>query len=549
MDTRQSEHALQIECHDECYGVPLAAQYYAPSRMPRSPKIEEIVDILHRSCLFDMPGPQASSTFKNRITNCVSDLLTRQQWKVKSPGNARRNSSRLTRRRRIYPAPPQDDGQHAHELSMHPTQQRLALWKDLKWPGNGVRFRVAFIDKPTPPIELQKRVVSHMNAWPEFSNVRSTLIDDYIAAEARVSFSGKVLGKDDGGAWSYVRKQVAGITDRRKPTMMLTGFNMRTPEKAHTRTVQHETGHTLMHEHLRPELVERIDREKTIEEYSSVWDRKTIVDNIPTPLWIADNSHAILQNAILKRIAHDRMRIGDLRSKVMKEPPITGGRNFSEYNKKYAAEVYPIPKYEARVISEDKETIGIAAVGRQLYLRLLTGEIRAIFEQTNGQLKTHNLGEVDDPFNTKLHGSGLLYRVENGYKVLRWDGVTSGNIKGTSALLTFCFLLSHVHLAEWTVINKKADNIQIDARDGVVCFRDEAGMVIMYDKWRSRAYPLTYNATLWRRAEAVYCVRTLETTSSGKGCLLDLFHQNTSLPAKRERRNLQDSSPGRRSSE
>ncbi|KAJ8072707.1 hypothetical protein PM082_016266 [Marasmius tenuissimus] len=254
--------------------------------------------------------------------------------------------------------------------------------------------------------------------------------------------------------------------------MMLTGFTMRTPEKAYTRTVRHETGHTLgfMHGHLRPEFVKRIDREKTLKEYSSVWDRKTIVNNILAPLWTADNSHYFTSevadvHSIMCYPLEDTILKDD-----MKEPPITGGRDFSGYDKKHAAEVYPIPKYEARVISEDKETIGIVVVGRQLYLRLSAGEIRAIFEQTNGQLKTHNLGEVDDPFNTRLLGSGLLYRVEDGYKVSRWDGVTSGNIK------------------EWTVINKKADNIQIDAHDGAVYFRDEAGMVVMYDKWRSRPW-------------------------------------------------------------
>ncbi|KAJ8094634.1 hypothetical protein PM082_010640 [Marasmius tenuissimus] len=374
-----------------------------------------------------------------------------------------------------YPGPPQDNDQHAHELSPHPTRQRLALWIPVKWPGNGVRLRVAFIDQPTPPVELQERVVSHMNAWSEFSNVRFTLIDDYNAAEVRVSFSGRVLGQYIGGYWSYVGTQVqTHITDKRQPTMMLTDFTMQTSEAEYTRVVRHETGHTLgfMHEHLRPELIERIDREKAIEAFSNQWDESTTISNVLTPLWTTDNSqyftsevadvHSImcypLQDSILKD--------------GMKKPPITGGRDFSEYDKKHAAAVYPIPKYEEQVLSEDKETLGMAAVGRQLYLRLSTGEIRAISAQPDGQLKTQNLGKVNDPSSTKLLGSGLLYRAE-GYKVSRWDAEIEG----------------------WTVINEKADSeyIQADARDGVVYFRDKAGMVTMYDNSLSQPWRPLYS--------------------------------------------------------
>ncbi|KAJ8094641.1 hypothetical protein PM082_010647 [Marasmius tenuissimus] len=381
-----------------------------------------------------------------------------------------------------YPEPLQNDGQPIHKS--------LALWEPTKWPGNGVRLRVAFIDQPTPPVELQNEVLTYMNTWGEFSNVRFTLIDDYYAAEVRVSFSGMVLGKKDKGNWSYVGTQVrTDITDRRRPTMMLTDWDKDTfkdkdtPEKKHSaHAVRHETGHTLgfVHEHLRPQLVERIDAEKTIKEYSNQWDRATTIANILTPLWNnkeAQSKFSLTEVADVHSIMcyplHD-----DLLKEDMKEPPITGGRDFSGYDRKHAAAVYPIPKYEERVVSEDKETLGITAVGRQLYLRLSSGEIRAISAQPDGQcmcnslqsfktpsqpakiVKTHSLGKVDDPSSTKLLGSGLLYRAE-GYKVSRWDAEIEG----------------------WTVINEKVDSeyIQADARDGVVYFRDKAGMVTMYD--------------------------------------------------------------------
>ncbi|KAJ8094628.1 hypothetical protein PM082_010634 [Marasmius tenuissimus] len=370
-----------------------------------------------------------------------------------------------------YPAPPQsDNGQPIHKA--------LALYKPVQWRGNGVRLRVAFIDQPTPPAELQERVVSHMNAWGKFSNVRFTLIDDHNAAEVRVSFSGMVLGKEDKGNWSEVGTQVkTHITDRREPTMMLTDFTMKTPEPHYTRTVRHETGHTLgfMHEHLRPELVKRMDKKKVIEAYSGQYNGRTIDDNILKPLWDSKNDN----DKAPSRLDYIATVVADVHSIMcyqiddslllddMKEPPITGGEDFSNYDKDHAAAVYPIPEYEEQVISEDKETLGITAVGRQLYLRLSTGEIKVISQaQADGQLKTHSLGKVDDPSSTRLLGSGLLYRAE-GYKVSRWDSEIEG----------------------WTVINEKADSeyIQADARDGVVYFRDKAGMVTIEELRRFTA--------------------------------------------------------------
>ena len=50
------------------------------------------------------------------------------------------------------------------------------------------------------------------------------------------------------------------------PTMNLEGFTMRTPESEFLRVVRHEAGHTLgfEHEHMRTQLVQRIDRKKAI---------------------------------------------------------------------------------------------------------------------------------------------------------------------------------------------------------------------------------------------------------------------------------------------
>ena len=74
-----------------------------------------------------------------------------------------------------------------------------------------------------------------------------------------------------------------------------------------------------------------------------------------------------------------------LKDGIPKEPSIVGGPNFSQYDKDHAALVYPKLSYEGWIVSKDKETIGIAASGKALFLRLLSGEIRAIFEIDNDE--------------------------------------------------------------------------------------------------------------------------------------------------------------------
>ncbi|KAK1224092.1 hypothetical protein PQX77_008422 [Marasmius sp. AFHP31] len=366
----------------------------------------------------------------------------------------------------LPPTSHEDDGSPTSDVPLARPQNRLALWKDWQWHGNGVRLRVAFIDKPTPPLNLQKHVVKHMNAWSEFCNVRFTRIDDPIAAEVRVSFSGKVLGEPKGGYWSYIGRYILEITDRRRPTMMLTGFTMeKTSEKTFIRKVRHETGHTLgfMHEHLRPEIVDRLDREKTIAAYAPGWNRTKTINNILTPLWEGDSSHYSVSDVADVHSIMCYPLDDSLLKKGSKGPSIVGGPNFSEYDKKHAALVYPIPKYEAWIVSEDKQTIGIAASGKALFLQLLSGEIRAIFE-IDGDLVQHTIGEVDDPVTTKLVASGdQLYMIEDGYSVSVWDGSFASNTE------------------EWTSVNGKEDNVQVDIREKSTYYRDESGMVVMYD--------------------------------------------------------------------
>src|ERR1051326_3950455 len=70
--------------------------------------------------------------------------------------------------------------------------------------------------------------------------------------------------------------------------MNLEGFTMNTPESEYRRGARHETGHSLggPHEHMRRELVARIDRKKAYKWFWETygWDSTTVDAQVLTPL-------------------------------------------------------------------------------------------------------------------------------------------------------------------------------------------------------------------------------------------------------------------------
>jgi hypothetical protein len=79
--------------------------------------------------------------------------------------------------------------------------------------------------------------------------------------DVRITFKG-------GGYWSYLGTDINGRDDN-EATMSLQGFDVSSNENEIRDTVLHETGHTLgfPHEHLRAEVVRRIDPNKAYEYY------------------------------------------------------------------------------------------------------------------------------------------------------------------------------------------------------------------------------------------------------------------------------------------
>jgi hypothetical protein len=156
--------------------------------------------------------------------------------------------------------------------------EALAVLTSKYFGQGGVRLGVAFLDGPAA--DLRARILAHMNAWGATANVTFT---EASAGLAQV----RIARQRGGGYWSYLGTDVLQIP-RGEPTMNLDSFTMSTSEAEYRRVVRHETGHTLgfPHEHLRREVIGRLDRKKTVAYFRQTygWSESMTVSNVLTPL-------------------------------------------------------------------------------------------------------------------------------------------------------------------------------------------------------------------------------------------------------------------------
>ena len=127
-----------------------------------------------------------------------------------------------------------------------------------------------------PTADLRTRILSHLNAWAcgiQFVETRGT-------GQVRIS-------RGAGGYWSYLGTDILHIATTR-PTMNLQGFTMNTSDDEFRRVIRHEAGHTLgfPHEHMRRELVARIDRQKAYDFFRRTqgWSQPMVDQQVLTPL-------------------------------------------------------------------------------------------------------------------------------------------------------------------------------------------------------------------------------------------------------------------------
>jgi hypothetical protein len=159
--------------------------------------------------------------------------------------------------------------------------RRIAVVVARRWPAAGVRLSVSFLD--TPPRALRTRILAHMNAWAESANV--TFVETQGTGQVRIARLDAPT--DMAGYWSFLGTEILEVAED-EPTMNLEGFTTRTSEAEFRRVVRHEAGHTLGfdHEHMRRDLVGRIDRQKAIAYFRRTcgWTADEVDAQVLTPL-------------------------------------------------------------------------------------------------------------------------------------------------------------------------------------------------------------------------------------------------------------------------
>lgn len=150
----------------------------------------------------------------------------------------------------------------------------IAVLTSKYWGPTRRRLSVSFLES-TPP-DLRTRIISHLNAW----NCGIEFVFTSGTGQVRIS-------RGPGGYWSYLGTDIQHISTNR-PTMNLQAFTMNTVESEFRRVIRHEGGHTLgfPHEHMRRELVARIDPQKAYAYFRRTqgWTKTMVDQQVLTPL-------------------------------------------------------------------------------------------------------------------------------------------------------------------------------------------------------------------------------------------------------------------------
>ncbi len=213
--------------------------------------------------------------------------------------------------------------------------RRLAVVIGRKWPETGVRLTVQFLDNPSR--DLRARILLHMNAWAKTTNVQ--FVETASIGQVRIARLDEPA--EMAGYWSYVGTEILGIEED-QPTFNLEGFTMRTTEAEFKRVVRHEAGHTLgfEHEHMRVELVKKIDRRKAIAYFDRTegWTAQETIEQVLTPLskssimgTTESDPHSVMCYQIPGEITKDGKTI-------------PGGKDITPKDYAFAATIYPIAK-------------------------------------------------------------------------------------------------------------------------------------------------------------------------------------------------------------
>ena len=214
----------------------------------------------------------------------------------------------------------------AAEIPLEP--MHLTLLTSKYWGSQPRQLTVSFME--STQADLKARILQNMNAWSARIGISFVLING--TGNVRISRGG-------GGYWSYLGTDIRLIPTNR-PTMNLQGFTMNTAESEYRRVVRHETGHTLgfPHEHMRRELVARIDPQKAYDYFlrTQGWSKSVVDQQVLTPL----------DQATIIGTPADQTSIMcyQLPGSITKNgQPITGGTDINATDYAFAARIYPRP--------------------------------------------------------------------------------------------------------------------------------------------------------------------------------------------------------------
>lgn len=249
---------------------------------------------------------------------CVPKRLPRAQWDEAADTAAAINPVNRAPVHRLMRVMP----------GFKPTRAHLSVLTTKYWGARGVRLTVGFLD--SPPADLRKRILGHMNAWAKTANVA------FVAT--RTDPQVRIARVPDDGHWSYLGTDVL-LIPRREATMNLDGFTMSTPESEYKRVVRHETGHTLgfPHEHMRRELVALIDAAKAIAFFGRTqgWSPEEVRAQVLTPIGkrsLLGTPQADARSIMCYQIPGSITRSGK---------PILGGRDINARDYEFAGLIYP----------------------------------------------------------------------------------------------------------------------------------------------------------------------------------------------------------------
>ena len=202
----------------------------------------------------------------------------------------------------------------------------IAVMTTKYWGAATRRLTVSFMT--SAPANLRTRIIAHLNAW----QCGITFVPTSGVGQVRIS-----LGP--GGYWSYLGTDVL-LIPRNRPTMNLERFSMTTSESEYRRVVRHEAGHTLgfPHEHMRRELVARIDRQKAYDYFRRTqgWDQRTVDQQVLTAL----------DDRTIYGTPADQTSIMcyQLPASITRDGrPILGGTDINRTDGDFARRIYPRP--------------------------------------------------------------------------------------------------------------------------------------------------------------------------------------------------------------